>query len=140
MEEDELNVNMPSKADTPSTVPSTALSSDVETTPGPSTPAELVPEGSLNREKTPETGQAAIADDANNDHINETTIGHYGVVFGGFCGMFASFGWRAGMYSHLRVVVSLSLMRICSRIWVLSGILPAGSIARLQFFDYCLDQ
>ena len=64
MEKDELRVSTSAKEEMPNPGPSTEVSSDVETTPGASTPAEqLVPVGSLNRQKTPETGQGAIADD-----------------------------------------------------------------------------
>ncbi|KAH8432322.1 uncharacterized protein LDX57_009961 [Aspergillus melleus] len=98
MEKDGLNVNARSstKADemlNPGT--STAVSSDVETTPAPSTPAELIPEGPLHRLKTPEE-ETAIVEDEVDAEFTEGTVGHYMVVIGGFCGMFASFGWRAG--------------------------------------------
>ncbi|KAI9043015.1 MFS general substrate transporter [Aspergillus affinis] len=96
MEKDELNVNSSTKADMSNPGTSTAVSSDVETIPAPSTPAEPIPEGPLNRQKTPEPGQTTIVEDEVNEEITEGTVGHYMVVIGGFCGMFASFGWRAG--------------------------------------------
>lgn len=99
MAKDDLYMNASEKQHMANPGASAAVSSDPETPPAPSTPAELVPQSQgekLDQDKTSEQDQMAVAGHQGTKEFHEGTLGHYTVVVGGFCGMFASFGWRAG--------------------------------------------